>query len=167
MKFIKSYSQHVFESNQESVKETNKKTFTAFYNETNSRLKKEILEVPDYYESEVGYEKILDYVEVEGGMRMDMSVNPVARRNAELMKMFGKEEEEHQKKQRMLETENWEKIKNQLISFFIRRLGYNMPTEELLETEQDCMDYLMMYIEKFLHGYLIPMAETKHIKKED
>ena len=56
-------------------------------------------------------------------------------------------------------------VKNRLVTYFVRRLAYNTPKDKLL-SQEEAESFLKTYEQKFLHGYLIPMAKINRDRQE-
>jgi hypothetical protein len=122
-------------------------------------------EAPQELIDQAGIKTILDFLTVEDGSNWHISVGNVVPgttvfKNAEPR---GENEDELDYILRVNKIPYTKKeIKERVFTYFFRRLKYNIPEDKLFETVDDVKDYIKMYTQKFLHGYLIPMAGHAH-----
>ncbi len=113
----------------------------------------EILSIPDYYVKEVGYETVIDFLKSDEETTFHDKYPKIN------IKRYAEEDELDYILRKDKTESNWALIKNKLIYHFCKRMMANIPDDKKFENEDDVYHFLMVYIEKFLHQYLIPMSK--------
>lgn len=126
-------------------------------------------EVPDYFIKEAGIEAVLDFLAVEDGMNLQLQWTNDASRDKHADFSRQNEPASDDELERILQQNkipySLKEVKNRLVTYFVRRLAYNTPKDKLL-SQEEAESFLKTYEQKFLHGYLIPMAKINRDRQE-
>lgn len=127
-------------------------------------------EAPQELIDQAGVQTTLDFLTVEDGSNWHISVGNVAPGTTVFKQAEprGENEDEFDYILRVNKIPYTKKeIKDRVFTYFFRRLKYNIPEDKSFETVDDIKDYIKMYTQKFLHGYMIPMAShvDKHVER--
>ena len=127
-------------------------------NET-PELKEEFEEFTQYCLSEVGIDTIIDFLKVEDKMNFNLSISGDSIN-------FSKEEPQSKEedilayiKRKTKNRYTWEQIEKRLKQYYFVKMMNEIPSDKEFQSMEEAGNFLKIYTQKFIYGYLIPMSK--------